>query len=102
MDAEKSADDAIAIGHDAARRRRARFRAWHRGIREMDLMLGPYADAHVDGLDEAGLDRFEHLMEEIDTDLLKWVVGQEEPPPHIDKELLGRIIAFRHATARSP
>jgi antitoxin CptB len=79
------------------RRRRMKYRAWHRGTKEMDLVLGPYADAHLDGLDAAGLDRLEQLMDEEDTDLLKWVMGQELPPPSIDRALLEEIIAFRIA-----
>lgn len=79
------------------RRRRMKYRAWHRGTKEMDLVLGPYADAHLDGLDAAGLDRLEQLMDEEDTDLLKWVMGQELPPPGIDRALLEEIIAFRIA-----
>lgn len=79
------------------RRRRMKYRAWHRGTKEMDLVLGPYADAHLDGLDTAGLDRLEQLMAEEDTDLLKWVMGQEPPPPSIDRALLEEIIAFRIA-----
>ncbi|MFY8031779.1 MAG: succinate dehydrogenase assembly factor 2 [Devosia sp.] len=79
------------------RRRRMKYRAWHRGTKEMDLVLGPYADQHLDGLDAAGLDRLEKLMDEEDTDLLKWVMGQELPPPGIDRALLEEIIAFRIA-----
>ena len=94
MDAN-SADARNAIDALDARRRRLRFRAWHRGTKEMDLVLGPYADAHAPGLDPEALDRLESLMEEADTDLLKWVMGQESPPADVDKELLDRLIAFR-------
>lgn len=99
MDAQKSADEATAIDATDARRRRLRYRAWHRGTKEMDLVLGPYADAHVGALDAVELDRLEALMEEADTDLLKWVMGQEEPPAGIDREILGLLIDFRQITA---
>ena len=79
------------------RRKRLRYRAWHRGTREMDLVLGPYADAHVEALGENELDRLEMLMDEEDTDLLKWVMGQEQPRADIDRPLLDAIIAFRIA-----
>lgn len=101
MDAPKSADAHFAIDALDSRRRRLRYRAWHRGTKEMDLVLGPYADAHVAGLDIAGLDRLEALMEEPDTDLLKWVTGQETPPENVDRELLGRLIDFRLTMAAS-
>lgn len=77
------------------RRRRLRYRAWHRGTKEMDLVLGPFADAHVERLSAPELDRLEALMDEEDTDLLKWVMGQEAVPPSADSELLQTIIAFR-------
>ena len=89
-----------AAGEDLPmRRRRLRYRAWHRGTKEMDLVLGPFADAHLEGLDAPELDRLEALMDEEDTDLLKWVMGQEPAPAHADAALLKTIIAFRVKTA---
>ena len=99
MDA-KRADEPIAIDALEARRRRVRYRAWHRGTKEMDLVLGPFADAHVSAFGAAELDRLEAFMEAADTDLLKWVMGQELPPAGIDTELLGRLIDFRKTTAK--
>ena len=81
------------------RRRRLRYRAWHRGTREMDLILGPFADSHADQMGDREVDQFEGLLTEADTELLKWVLGQVEPPAHIDKELLTRLVAFRTAAA---
>jgi antitoxin CptB len=98
MDA-KRADEPIAIDALEARRRRIRYRAWHRGTKEMDLVLGPYADAHAPRLGSVDLDRLEALMDEADTDLLKWVMGQEVPPPGADTELLRQLIDFRRNTA---
>lgn len=81
------------------RRRRLRYRAWHRGTREMDLVLGPFADAHADAMSEQEIQRLEGLMAEEDTDLLSWVVGQAAPPAGIDRELLDRVIAFRDTSS---
>jgi antitoxin CptB len=93
MASEKDAGDFLAI-----RRRRLRYRAWHRGTKEMDLMLGPFADAHLEVFDTPELDRLEALMDEEDTDLLKWVMGQEPVPADADAVLLGMIIAHRLKT----
>lgn len=83
-------------GEDLAMRlRRLRYRAWHRGTKEMDLMLGPYADARLDAMDTGELDRFERLLEEADTDLLQWLVGQEPAPADADHELLADLLRFR-------
>ena len=83
------------------RRRRARYRAWHRGMREMDLILGSYADARVDEMDEAAMLRFEELLDEMDTDLLTWVTGQIPIPDSADKPLLKEIMAH-HASRTRP
>ena len=99
MDA-KRADEPIAIDALDARRRRVRYRAWHRGTKEMDLVLGPFVDAHAAGFDAAELDRLEAFMEAADTDLLKWVMGQEPSPAAADLELLARLIDFRQTTAK--
>ena len=93
MAPRKDAGEDIAI-----RRRRLRYRAWHRGTREMDLVLGPFADAHLEGYGAAELDRLETLMAEEDTDLLKWVMGQEPVPAGIDTDFLDTIIAYRLKT----
>ena len=69
----------------AMRRRRLKFRCWHRGMKETDLLLGRFADAHVDGLDEAGVAAFEALLETPDQVIFAWIVGGEPVPgrsPH--------------------
>lgn len=65
---------------DAVRRRRLRFRAWHRGMKEMDLILGTFADGHLAELSTDELDAFERLMEMPDRDLLSWISGNGDPP----------------------
>ncbi|TCO68312.1 succinate dehydrogenase assembly factor 2 [Rhodovulum euryhalinum] len=62
------------------RRKRMRIRAWRRGTKEMDLILGGYADAHLAGMDAAALDAFDALLAEDDHDLYQWVTGQAAPP----------------------
>ena len=77
------------------RRRRMLFRAWHRGIREMDLMLGQYAEAKLADMDEATLDQFEAIMAEEDNDLIKWINGAEPVPEHLRIALFDEIAAYR-------
>lgn len=80
-------------GEDIAiRRRKLRYRAWHRGTLEMDRVLGPFADAHIETLSEGDLDRLESVMDEEDPALLKWVMQQEAPPATVDGEFLQRIV----------
>lgn len=88
----------MTAGEDiAVRRKKLRYRAWHRGTREMDLVLGPFADAHTEAMDAAGLDRLEALMSEEDPPLLTWVMGQVVPPDHIDREFLAEVITDHQA-----
>ncbi|MGH6916010.1 MAG: succinate dehydrogenase assembly factor 2, partial [Geminicoccales bacterium] len=56
-----------------ARRKRLRYRAWHRGTKEMDLLLGRFADAQLAGMTPAQLDAFEALLCESDPDLYDWI-----------------------------
>lgn len=79
------------------RRRRTLFRAWHRGTREMDLLLGRFADAEIAALDDADLDAFEALMEVPDKDLFSWIIGTAETPANYDGPVLARIVAFARA-----
>ena len=62
------------------RLKRLRFRAWHRGVREADLLVGSYFDRHHQGWSEDDLAWFERLIEEQDVDILAWAMGQAEPP----------------------
>jgi len=78
-----------------ARRRRLLFRAWHRGTREMDLIMGRFADAHVATFSDAEVAEFERLIELPDTDLLAWVTGQATPPQADDTPMFRRLRAFQ-------
>jgi antitoxin CptB len=81
------------------RRRRLRYRAWHRGTRELDLLLGPFADAHLDRMSESDLDRFERLLALEETDLQAWLLNQAPPPDAADPDLIARIAAHKTLTA---
>ena len=77
-----------------ARRRRARFRSWHRGMKEMDMILGGYSDAHIDEMSESDLTIYEDLMENLDRDLFKWFTGEGTVPAEFDTALFRKICAF--------
>lgn len=76
------------------RRRRILIRAWRRGIREMDLVIGGFADAEIDRLDEAELNELELLMAEDDADLFRWVTGEAETPERFRTALFERMRAY--------
>ena len=83
-----------------ARRRRLLFRSWHRGTREADLIMGRFADAHIEGFSDAELDQYEHLLEALETDLLSWVTGVAAVPPDHDTEMFRRVREFHLAAGR--
>jgi len=78
---------------DAVRRRRLRFRAWHRGMKEMDLILGSFADRHLAQMSTDELDTFERLIDLPDGDLLSWIAGGAEPEAPGLSDLIERLRA---------
>ena len=75
------------------RRRRLLFRCRHRGIREMDLVLGRFADAHLAILSDVELDELERWLEIHDQQIFAWVNGTEPTPAEIDSALFKRLRA---------
>jgi antitoxin CptB len=71
------------------------YRAWRRGFREADLILGPFADAWLGRLSDAQLDAFEHLLDQPDQDLYAWIIGQTPAPTAFQGEVLDLICDFR-------
>ncbi|KJC37773.1 succinate dehydrogenase assembly factor 2 [Bradyrhizobium sp. LTSP857] len=76
------------------RRKRILFRCWHRGTREMDLILGRFADAEIGKLSDAELDELERLLEESDPDLYAAIIGDKVLPADATDALFARIKAF--------
>ena len=74
-----------------ARRRRLTVRAWRRGLRELDLLFGFYADAHVASLGETDLAEFERLLDQEDAPMLAWMMGFEPVPTEVDTPLFRAI-----------
>ena len=83
-----------------ARRRRLLFRSWHRGTREADLIMGRFADAHIEGFSDAELDQYEHLLEALETDLLAWVTGVAAVPAEHDTAMFRRVRDFHFKAGR--
>ncbi|SMX32883.1 FAD assembly factor SdhE [Actibacterium lipolyticum] len=79
------------------RLKRMKMRAWHRGMKEMDIILGNFADASLNVMSGEELDDLDALMEENDQDLYQWVTGQV-PTPAQFVTLVERIA--QHAGAR--
>jgi antitoxin CptB len=79
----------------ADRRKRLLFRCWHRGTREMDLILGRFADAEIASLTEDELSELERLIEVPDPDLYAALTGDRPLAPQYAGALFDRIKSFR-------
>lgn len=66
------------------RLKRLRYRAWHRGTKEADLLIGGFADAHAAGWGAAEIAWFEALLEEEDVDIMAWAIGTQAPPARFE------------------
>lgn len=76
------------------RRRRVLYRSWRRGTREMDLIVGRYAEAVLGRVSDADLDVFEHLIEAPDRDLYAWITGALDVPGNYDTPVFRSLQAF--------
>ena len=82
----------------AARLRRMQFRAWHRGTREADYMIGGFFDRHHAGWSEADLAWFEGLLEEDDVAIMAWALGSAEAPENYRGPLLRALQKLDYVT----
>ena len=76
------------------RRKRLRFRSWHRGTKEMDLLMGSFADAHLDSFGREQLDRFEALLDVPEPVVYDWILGRSTPPAAYDHDVTRLLLAF--------
>lgn len=79
------------------RRRKIQFRAWRRGFRELDLLMGSFADQHLAELSEADIDEFERLLDVPDWDVYAWISGNKEAPENYKSPLLDRMKQFKYS-----
>jgi len=86
---ETAPEDNIAIN-----RKRLTFRSWHRGTREIDLLLGRFADAHLPAFSEGQLALYERFLNNSDPDIYNWISGAEPVPPAEDNEVVQLLLAF--------
>ena len=76
------------------RLKRLRFRAWHRGTKEADLMIGGFFDRHGERWDADQLDWFEELLEEQDVDIMGWAIGSLPCPAQWEGPMMAAMRAL--------
>jgi antitoxin CptB len=64
------------------RRRRAAWRAGHRGTKELDILVGRFADVRLPAMADADLDRFERFLAVSDPDIQAWLLGPSPAAPN--------------------
>ncbi len=86
---EVPVEDNISI-----KRKQLGFRSWHRGTREVDLLLGRFADAHMAGFGEEQLAAYDRFLNNSDPDIYNWITAQEPVPPSEDNAVVRLLLAF--------
>ena len=86
----KASDESLEI-----RRKRLLFRSWRRGSREMDLILGRFADRNLPTFSERQIELYEALLECSDPDLYAWISGAEPPPAAADNDVLRLLMKIK-------
>jgi antitoxin CptB len=76
------------------RLKRLRFRAWHRGTKEADLLIGGFFDTHAESWDDEAIARFEALIEEEDVEIMAWAIGTATPPARHEGEMMQALRAL--------
>lgn len=82
------------------RRKRLKFRSWHRGMREMDFLIGRFADRNLDVFSERQLDLFEALLHETDPDMYGWLTGRQPVPPALNNDVMKLLKTFTLSTGK--
>ena len=77
-----------------ARLRKLSFRAWRRGFKEADIILGHFADDNLSTMNDADLDIFERLLDVEDQDLYGWIIERDPAPEEYQTEILKRLNSF--------
>lgn len=80
------------------RRKRLIFRSWHRGTREMDLIMGSFAEMNVPAMDVASLDLYEELLHTPDPDVYDWISGQKPVPANVMNPVVEKLLAHDYSS----
>jgi antitoxin CptB len=89
--AQADMSDATDPDSLSPRRKRLLFRAWHRGTKEADLMIGGFVKRNIAGFTEGELDELEAVLELPDVDLADWLSGRRAIPSHLSTPMLERM-----------
>lgn len=83
------------------KRKRLVFRSWHRGTKEMDQILGSFANKYIPVFSESELDAYEELLENSDPEMYDWICGRVDVPANKNSDILEKLLSYDYATERS-
>ena len=78
------------------RRKRLKYLAEHRGIKEADILLGRFVNQNMGTFNQADIDWFEALFQEQDVDIIAWMTNKAPPPPAFDTPMMARMQTLDH------
>lgn len=79
------------------KRKKLIFRSWHRGTKEMDLLMGSFADQNLSSFDAAELTAYEDILSHNDPDLYNWLSGREDVPANVVSDVFDKLLAHKFA-----
>ena len=80
--------------NDEIYRKQLLFRCWHRGTREMDIIMGKFAAAKLPDMNRALLDEMHEFMQESDIDIYNWISNKEAAPANVNHDLVEQLKQF--------
>lgn len=91
----------MIVENTETKRKRLIFRSWHRGTKEMDQILGSFANINVPIFSDAELDLYDQLLENSDPEMYDWICGRAEVPANKHSSVLEKLLKYDYATERS-
>jgi antitoxin CptB len=77
------------------RRKRLLYQSQYRGVKENDIILGRFAQEHIQTLDAQALDDYEKLLQQPDNDIYDWLAGREKVPAEFDTPVMRQLLGFK-------
>ena len=77
------------------RRKRLRYHSWHRGTKELDLVLGQFGEKYLPTMSENDIDLFEAIINENERDIYAWFAGRERVPEQHENHIMNMILNFK-------
>ena len=74
------------------KRKQLTFRSWHRGTKEMDIIMGSFADKYLPSFSAEELDRYESILQHSDPDLYNWLSGKEQTPANLIDDVFEKLL----------